>query len=156
MLVCVCVCAPTQLHKQVSPVNIFTQRFCGANGRMSHTRSVLSMLLESRCDPSGLRAMPVTVSLWPFRVMATLLLRMSHTCMPMRVSKVDHVCKHGQTCTGAGYWVQLGISDLDTDMHVCACVMHACTPTLMVLSNPPVYIWSPASAKATEVTWNRS
>ena len=44
---------------------ILTQRSSGANGRMSQTRSVLSMALVRTLAPSGEREMPVTVSVWP-------------------------------------------------------------------------------------------
>mmetsp|Transcript_1901 Transcript_1901/g.2957 ORF Transcript_1901/g.2957 Transcript_1901/m.2957 type:complete len:250 (+) Transcript_1901:605-1354(+) len=97
-----------QLHRSKSfsklcmwPVMIFTQRFAGAYGRMSHTRIVLSMELLSKWLPSGLRAMPVTVSEWPLHVMNTLAFLRSQT--------------------------------------------------LMVLSTPPVYTWSPASLNAAQV-----
>mmetsp|Transcript_6200 Transcript_6200/g.13515 ORF Transcript_6200/g.13515 Transcript_6200/m.13515 type:complete len:208 (-) Transcript_6200:519-1142(-) len=89
------------------PVNTLTQRFCGANGRMSHTRSVLSIAFDSRWLPSGLTLRPVMVSLCPCSTrLGSASLRRSHT--------------------------------------------------LMVLSRPPLYTWSPASAKATDVTWNLS
>lgn len=51
----------------------------GANGRMSHTRTVLSMELESSDWPSGETPRDVTVSWCPRNMYTTDFLRMSHT-----------------------------------------------------------------------------
>jgi len=53
----------------------------GAYGRISHTRNVLSIALDSRWEPSGLSAMPVTLSVWPLCVDSSASLRRSHTLM---------------------------------------------------------------------------
>ena len=58
------------------------QRLCACPnnvGLENLTLSVLSMALVSRWVPSGLTAMPVTVSLCPFRLIDTSSFRRSHT-----------------------------------------------------------------------------
>ena len=46
---------------------------------LCNDRSSLTMALESRWLPSGDTASPVMVSVWPVSVMATSILRRSHT-----------------------------------------------------------------------------
>lgn len=72
-------------NRKKLPVNILTHLSCGAYGLTSHIRRVLSIALDNRYDPSGLRDNPVTVSVWPFKWYKISFLRKSQTLISLSI-----------------------------------------------------------------------
>lgn len=72
-----------------APSYVRIRRSAGANGRMSHVRTVESCEFDNNDRLSGESCNEVTVSVWPIRVYVTACLRRSQTLMSLSIPPVN-------------------------------------------------------------------